>query len=137
VVPSTCSALRLIEKHVTPGSYRDGMTDPSDTTDPQPPRPDRPIASPSRVTVEVGGETKWVGPANAEDALNKAKDNRLTARWHLEQRNASDLDHCQAAEADRTAQTYALISIAESLVELTRAVREINERGLRQRGHPD
>ena len=70
--------------------------------------------------------TKWVGPVSAEDALNTAKEYRLTAQRHAEVRNASDYD---MDRAERAAQMYAMLSIAESLVELTRAVREINERG--------
>ena len=84
------------------------------------------IASPSRTTVDLDDGTKWAGPASAEDALNTAKEYRLTAQRHAEVRNASDYD---IDRAGRTAQMYAILSIAESPVELTRAVREINERG--------
>jgi hypothetical protein len=88
--------------------------------------PGRPIASPSRTTVDLDDGTKWVGPASAEAALNTAKEYRLTAQRHAEVRDASDYD---MDRAERTAQMYAMLSIAESLVELTRAVRESNERG--------
>jgi bisphosphoglycerate-independent phosphoglycerate mutase (AlkP superfamily) len=94
-----------------------------------PDEPGRPIASPSRTTVDLGDGTKWVGPASAEDALNTAKEYRLTAQQHAEVRNVSDYDMDRADRAERAAQMYAMLSIAESLVELTRAVREINERG--------
>ena len=91
--------------------------------------PGRPIASPSRTTVNLDDGTRWVGPASAEAALNTAKEYRLTAQRHAEVRNASDYDMDRADRAERAAQMYAMLSIAESLVELTRAVREINERG--------
>ena len=94
-----------------------------------PDEPSQPIASPSRTTRISTTKTKRVGPASAEDALNAPKEYRLTAQWHAEVRNASDYEMDRADRAERTAQMYAMLSIPESLVELTRTVREINERG--------
>jgi acyl transferase domain-containing protein len=92
--------------------------------------PGRRVASPLSFAINQDGHAKLVGPSSAEDALNKAKLARLTARQVDEQINASDADRAHAQRADREAHTYALLSIAESLVELTRAVREINDRGV-------
>jgi hypothetical protein len=80
------------------------------------------------VSVPIDGESKWVGPPSAEDALNEAKQYRLAAQQYRERHNATDWDHMQAERANDSAQTYALLSMAESLIELTRAVRDLSDR---------
>ena len=55
--------------------------------------------------------TKWVGPVSAEDALNTAKEYRLTAQRHAEVRNASDYDMDRAEREAGRAATASIVGI--------------------------